>query len=443
LRFSSQLGFALLEQLGFALLEGVMILRPRPRGSGPGAVKPKPRRGPRFSLLVLALGLFGLAASLYYGPPDLGELRWGSSAVYQLGPSAPISLLVAARDTQYCGYHTACGPGMRTDTIFYVRLQDGEATLVAIPRDLHYEDQAYQGKINGVYEFHGAEGLRRAVENVLGVPVQHYAILTFEAIMKLIAAVDGVDVTLKEPMKYTDRAAGLFIDFPAGKLHLDGKDAVKYMRFRRSEGNDLGRLDRVRGVLQQVLRKAQQPRYWPRLPGVANVVWTNLETTLPIGEALKLLPALKGLSMKSATIPTIEEGNDLAFDPLARAGFIQGLLDSGPIDAQGSLEILKGAQQEEQVKVLILDQSGKQAGQQFAQGFAQLGLSAPGVLESSELAEQSAVFFQSGVSIVGADSPAFRLGQAYAGLLHLPLQSKFRLEPEGYDVVVLLGKDWE
>lgn len=420
-----------------------MILRRKPQVPAEPELapkpKPKPRRGPRFSLLILSLGLFGLAAALYYGPPDLGELGWGSSTSYQLAPSAPISLIVAARDTEYCGYHTACGPGMRTDTIFYVRLEDGEATLVAIPRDLRYEDETYQGKINGIYEFQGAEGLRRAVENVLGLPVQHYAVLTFEAIMKLIAAVDGVDVVLKEPMQYTDRAAGLFIDFPAGKLHLSGKDAVKYMRFRRSEGNDLGRLDRVRGVLQQVLRKAQQPRYWPRLPGVANAIWANLETTLPLGEALTLLPDLRGLSMKSATIPTVEVGNDLAFDPVARDGFIQGLLGNDPTQTRGSLEALR--QDQDGLKVLILDQSGKGAGEPFAEGFARLGLNVPDRMESSELGEQSAIFFESGTSIIGNESSAFRLGKAYAALLHLPLQSKFRLEPYGYDVVVQLGSD--
>lgn len=36
-----------------------------------------------------------------------------------------MSLVVAARDTEYCGYHTACGPGKRTDTILYVHVRGG------------------------------------------------------------------------------------------------------------------------------------------------------------------------------------------------------------------------------------------------------------------------------------------------------------------------------
>ena len=43
-----------------------------------------------------------------------------------------MGVVVAARDIEYCGYHTPCGPGSRTDTIFYVRLRGGEARALAL-----------------------------------------------------------------------------------------------------------------------------------------------------------------------------------------------------------------------------------------------------------------------------------------------------------------------
>lgn len=380
--------------------------------------------------------------------PQIGELRTNLGGAMGQADAVPeeVSFVVAARDTQYCGYHTACGPGMRTDTIFYVRLRGSEATLVALPRDLRYTYQSadpsdgfsYDGKINSVYEFGGgAEGLRRAVENVLGVPVQHYVILTFESIMRLVNAVDGVDVVLPFPMKYTDRAAGLFIDFPAGPRHLDGKDAVKYMRFRRWEGNDLGRLDRIKGVLNQVAQKAQQPRYWPRLPGVATAAWNDLETTLPLTAALSLLPNLRGLTLKSATVPTLEQGYDLILDEPAMASFRSGLLGY-QADAEATTPITEAAARE--LKVLLLDQSGKGLAEAYRQGLLELGLPLPDLQTAPEPRPATAVYVRSGLSVVGRESPAFALARAYADLMHLPLQTQFRLEADGYDVVIAIGK---
>lgn len=412
-----------------------------------GKSKPR-RRGPRISFILLGLTLLALAGTLAYGP-TVDDLYQGLTNPDYRPPSAEeVSLVVAARDTEYCGYHTACGPGMRTDTIFYMRLRGSEATLVAIPRDLHYKaspcgtegtcEPSYEGKINAVYERGGgAEGLRQAVENVLGVPVQHYVILTFDSVMKLVNAVDGVDVVLPYPMKYTDRAAGLFIDFPAGKNHLDGKDAVKYMRFRRWEGSDLGRLDRIKDVLSQVAHKAQNPRYWPRLPGVANQTWNSLETSLPLSKVISLLPALRGITIRSATIPTLEQGNDLIVDEGEKASFVSGLLGYAS-DSEAYSRLSQA--QSQGFKVLILDQSGSGLGQRYLEGFARLGLPQP-ELETAEVASTSAVYVKSGLSIVAQNNPTFALARDYADFLHLPLQTRFRLEPAGYDIIISLGSD--
>ncbi len=415
------------------------------RAQPPGRAQPRPsaqrrRTGPRLSLVLLGLALLTLAGALAYGP-QLGEVRAGLFGVYQEnGPSEELSLVVAARDTEYCGYHTACGPGLRTDTIFYIRLRGSEATVVAIPRDLRYSGETpngfYDGKINAVYERGGgAEGLRLAVEDLLGVPVQHYVILTFEAVMKLVNAVDGVDVVLPYPMKYTDRAAGLYINFPAGPVHLDGKDAVKYMRFRRWEGSDLGRLDRIKEVMELAARKAQSPRYWSRLPGVASAVWNSLETSLPVSTALALLPNLRSLALKSATLPTLEEGIYLIPDPAAMPSFVAGLLGH-TADAEAMARL---AQAEALgLKTLLLDQSGTGQGERYRQGFIELGIPPPEV-QVGEAGGSSVVLVRSGVSVVGRESPAFVLARDYADLLHFPLQSRIRLEPRDYDVIIVLG----
>lgn len=395
--------------------------------------------GPRLSLVALGLALLILAGVLAYAP-ELEEVQAGIFEGYKLGrPSKELSLVVAARDTEYCGYRTACGPGLRTDTIFYIRIRGAEATLVAIPRDLRYSGETssgfFAGKIGSLYGHSGAEGLRQAVENLLGLPVQHYLILTFEVVTHLVNAVDGVEVVLPYPMRYTDRAAGLFIDFPAGPVHLNGKDAVKYMRFRNWEGNDLGRLDRIKEVMGLVARKAQSPVYWPRLPGAVGVVWNSLETSLPLSTALGLLPSLQSTAMKSATLPTLEDGSGLILDRAAMAYFTAGLLGY-TADTEAMARLVQA--EALGLRTLLLDRSGIGLGERFRQGFVEMGLPPPS-LQVGEVGGSSMVLVRSGVSVVGRESPAFILAKDYADLLHLPLQTRIRLEPRGYHVVIVLG----
>ncbi|MFN4233138.1 MAG: LytR family transcriptional regulator, partial [Thermus sp.] len=78
---------------------------------------------PRLSLLLLSLALFALGGVLSWPRPGEGE----GVRPRRAGALPEMGVVVAGRDIEYCGHHTPCGPGSRTDTIFYVRLRGGEA----------------------------------------------------------------------------------------------------------------------------------------------------------------------------------------------------------------------------------------------------------------------------------------------------------------------------
>jgi LCP family protein required for cell wall assembly len=243
---------------------------------------------PRLSFLLLALALFalGVVLSLPRSPKE-EDLR-----PRRLGPLPEVGVMVAARDVEYCGYHTPCGPGSRTDTIFYLRLVGGEVKGVAIPRDLY--SPVVGGKINAAYGRGGAELLKRAVEEATGLVAERHLILTLASVARVVDAVGGVEVVWRSPCATRTPAAKLYIDFPAGRLHLSGEDAVKYMRFRHEALGDYARLDRIKEVMGQVLRKAQNPATWPALTLALKEVWRELDTDLSLEEVLPHLPALKG-----------------------------------------------------------------------------------------------------------------------------------------------------
>lgn len=382
-------------------------------------------RRPRASLILLSLGFFGLAAAIHFAPTP-GDLRYGGGGGFRVGGEPEMSLVIAARDIEYCGYHTPCGAGERTDTIFYAALRGSEVSLLAIPRDLY--TPLTGGKINGAYARGKAQGLVDAVEEALGLPVDHYLILTLDVVKVLVDAVDGVDVVLSEPMKYTDRAAGLYIDFPAGPNHLDGADAVKYMRFRYGYGSDYSRLDRIKDLLSQVAEKIKQPKYWGRLPGLAGQVWSKLETDLSLQDALAWLPYLRGVSLRSATLPTYEDGIFLRYDEQERNRFLNDFFSL-------NLDLLTGIAPEGKVAVLVPAEGEhalalqKNRGDPL-EGFRRLGLPLPELAENT-LALGPGVYIRTG-------STSVEVARYYAELLHLPLFTRYNLTPSGYDALIVL-----
>ena len=106
---------------------------------------------PRLSFLLLALALFALGGVLSWPRPA----ALPTSAPKRTGPVPEMGVVVAARDIDYCAPRTPCGPGSRTDTIFYVRVRGGEAVGVAIPRDLY--SPLVGGRINAAYGRGGPE----------------------------------------------------------------------------------------------------------------------------------------------------------------------------------------------------------------------------------------------------------------------------------------------
>ena len=378
-------------------------------------------RRPRASLVLLGGALLGLALVLMLAPAR-GQIRLGGG-VFAPAATPEISLVLAARDTEYCGYRTACGPGGRTDTILYVRLRGSEASLVAIPRDTAVGQAGESVRINSIYGRAGAQGLKRAVEDTLGLAVENYVILTFETVTKLVDAVDGIEVNLPAPMRYTDEAAGLYINFPAGKQHLDGKDAVKYMRFRYWEGSDLGRLDRVKEVLAKVAAKAGSPRTLAKLPGLVDALWKDLETDLEVSRLLQFLPYARNLQLKTATLPTTEDGPFLRVEPAARAEFLSKFMGlATPVPGPETAAV------PHDLKILLVDRSGAGEGEKVLQGLGRIGLALPQVSRDKLAREQGVYVSQAGLEA----------GQAYAEALHLPLFTPYRVYPAGYDVVIVL-----
>jgi LCP family protein required for cell wall assembly len=156
----------------------------------------------------------------------------------------------------------------RSDTTILLHLQAGgkSATAVSIPRDLMVDIPdcvrpeggrlaARFAQFNWAFEFGGAACTIRTVEKLTGIRVDHHVIVDFSGFKKLVNAIGGVEVCLKEPVDDDDAHLRL----PSGRQVLHGEKALGYVRARYSIGNgsDTERIARQQEFLSSLVKKVQ------------------------------------------------------------------------------------------------------------------------------------------------------------------------------------------
>ncbi|MEU5363509.1 LCP family protein [Streptomyces sp. NPDC005925] len=190
----------------------------------------------------------------------------------------PTALVKDARNILLIGSDSRSGDGNarygrdsgteRSDTTILLHLAAGRrsATAVSLPRDLMVDvpgclrrDGSRTGPsfamFNYAFQAGGSACTIRTVERLTGIRVDHHVVVDFHGFKEMVDAVDGVEVCLRRPV--TDRAAKLRL--PAGRVRLNGEQALGYVRARKSlgDGSDTDRMERQQRFLGALVNKVQ------------------------------------------------------------------------------------------------------------------------------------------------------------------------------------------
>ncbi len=186
----------------------------------------------------------------------------------------------------------------RSDTLMLAAVDEEQerAVLLSIPRDTRVAVGGYgYDKINHAYAFGGHELTLDAVGKIVGVPVTHYIMIDTSAFERIVDAVGGVDINVEKRMYYEDPwddNGGLVIDLHPGEQHMNGAQAIQYVRYRDGEG-DIGRIARQQHFMRALLARFLSPQVLPRLTAVIDEVKNAVETDLTTRQLLTLAKRLK------------------------------------------------------------------------------------------------------------------------------------------------------
>ena len=276
----------------------------------------------RFYLRVFAVAL--LCFSTLIGTGAYAYIQSGSSGIEETGEAAAekasgdrkvtpedrLDLETMVRKSARVNVLMMGSDGGRSDTMMLVSFDPDMKLMdiVSVPRDTYHPVPGHTAvgaqKLNAVYGFKGEEGgpegVARQVEKLLGVPVNYYVNIDYDAVREIVDILGGIPVEISEKMNYDDPYDDppLSIHFEKGSHLLTGEDAVKYLRWRKNndeEGaGDLGRIQRQHGFVKAVVKKAVSLK----LPQVIRTSFKHVRTDMKMDKMLMYGVSVVGMDME-------------------------------------------------------------------------------------------------------------------------------------------------
>lgn len=139
-------------------------------------------------------------------------------------------------------------------------MENQRISVMQIPRDTYSDYGSSYKKLNGATKLLGSEErLCEFLSKTLGVAIDGYVSFDLSAFRNAIDAIGGVEFELEKPIRYSDPEQNLYIDLPAGKRTLDGRQAEMLVRFRSGYlRGDLERLDVQKRFLCATFKKLKK-----------------------------------------------------------------------------------------------------------------------------------------------------------------------------------------
>ncbi len=191
----------------------------------------------------------------------------------------------------------------RTDTMILFTLDpvSNTAGMLSIPRDMWVNIPGYDYyKINQAYYFGelnqlpgGGPGLAmETVKQFLGVNINYYAQVDFEAFVRFIDEIQGVKLDIPEEIEVVVMGTNQKIKLYPGRVTLPGDIALAYARQRYTEGGDFDRAARqqqvVLAVRDRILSFDMLPTLITKAPVLYRELSSGIRTNMTLEELFKL-----------------------------------------------------------------------------------------------------------------------------------------------------------
>lgn len=146
----------------------------------------------------------------------------------------------------------------RSDTLMLVHLNAdrSKAYLISFPRDMWVDIPGHgKAKINAAYAYGGTALTVQTLQNMLGITVDHLAVMDFAGLIALTDQLGGVTIT--NDHAFTSHG----FSYPTGKITVSGEKALWFVRERHAlPRGDFDRAENQRKVVKAIIAKGLSPK---------------------------------------------------------------------------------------------------------------------------------------------------------------------------------------
>jgi LCP family protein required for cell wall assembly len=215
--------------------------------------------------------------------------------------------------------------------------------MLSIPRDMWVNIPGFgYSKINSAYtlgdEYHlpggGPDLTVKTVENFVGVPIEYYAQLSFDAFQQMIDTLGGIDVTVTKQLTIDPLGPHNTVTLKPGLNHMTGPVALAYARardvYQGITGGDVERASDQQQVILAIRDKVLAPGNFLKLiseaPTLYNELSGGVNTNLTLDDISRLAMLAK----------------DIPLDSIQRGVIDYTMMQDGTVDVKGqTLDILR------------------------------------------------------------------------------------------------------
>ncbi|RLQ93579.1 LCP family protein [Falsibacillus albus] len=282
-----------------------------------------------FILTIIFLAIVGYGVYVYYNAmqaineSQVDLKRQGNKSEFREKAvdtaQDPISILLLGVET-----YSTNGRDGRADTEILVTMdpKKKKMTMVTIPRDSrvnieHAGEWTGVHKINSAYTYgslthYGEDKLQiETVEKLLNVPIDKFVSVGFDGFRDIVDTLGGVDIDIKKGFwerNIYDNDKKIY--FKAGQAHLDGEEALAFVRMRKRAVNvSYSREERQRQFLKAAGGQVLSAGSLFKVGEISDILGKHVDTNLNAKEIYDLEKQFSSMKESSITTLTIDGQN--------------------------------------------------------------------------------------------------------------------------------------
>lgn len=176
------------------------------------------------------------------------------------------------------------------------------ATMLSIPRDTYVPISGWGGDRNKITHAaaYGNDCMIKTIQNFLDIDIDYYAKVNFKGLVKLVDAVGGVQIDVKQQLCTDNSSRRGRICINPGLQTLDGEHALVYARNRKQLANgDFGRGIHQQEIIMALMDKIKEINDVSQFTKIINTMSDNMDTNLSTKQMLSFYGLAKNIMTAS------------------------------------------------------------------------------------------------------------------------------------------------